>query len=138
MDRITSVERGMIDAAIAAGKVSRIPTGHTSVSTEYVWNPKIKRVVVANATPEQVVKKNSWAYRGGRTPSQAVMERKKKVLALVEEGLNTPQIAKKLGTTVVIIRGDIAAMRNAGLKVELASMKRKNEGNGKSAEVSSA
>lgn len=57
---------------------------------------------------------------------------------MVGEGLNTTQIAKKLGTTAVVIRGDITAMRRAGLKVELASMKRKNEGNGKSAEVSAA
>lgn len=97
MDRITSVERGMIDAAIAAGKVSHIPTGHTSMSTEYVWDPKIKRVVVANATPEQVVKKNSWAYRGGRTSPPEVAERKEKFLPWLGKALTRRRSLRNLG-----------------------------------------
>lgn len=37
--RITAEERRLIDEAVAAGRVTRVPTGVSAFSQNYVWGP---------------------------------------------------------------------------------------------------
>lgn len=38
------MDRELIDAAVAAGRVNRIPMGMSGLYVEYKWNPKIHRL----------------------------------------------------------------------------------------------
>ena len=39
---VTEEERALIDEAVAAGRVTRVPMGSSAFSRTYVWNPKHK------------------------------------------------------------------------------------------------
>ena len=52
--RITDEERRLIDEAVAAGRVTRVPTGASAFTRDYVWGPDSGRgmkLVQVNGDP---------------------------------------------------------------------------------------
>ena len=117
-DTISAAERKMIDDAIAAGRVQRIPTGKSAFSEELQYCADRKRVVLKDdATRRAISSKTSAAkpiaaYDGGieNPRSRAVFERRAKVRALMAT-LTQTAIAERLGVSRPTIIRDMDAIR---------------------------
>ena len=57
--RITEEERRLIDDAVAAGKVTQVPTGASAFSQDYIWSHGMKLVPVETSETQ----KPGYAWR---------------------------------------------------------------------------
>lgn len=105
---ITPEERAMIDAKVAAGKVTRCPTGKSAFADEYVWEEG-KGLVTRN--PEMAkanFRRFTFGTRKGRprpTPP-AVVSRRDQLAELVAQGKSGPECAKILGVPEATMYAD--------------------------------
>ena len=83
---VTDEERALIDEAVAAGRVTRVPTGASAFTQEYVWRPNPKggmKLQLVNGDPNR---KPGWPWRRqidgeGRMAGARGKHRSRKTLA---------------------------------------------------------
>ena len=109
---ITADERAMIDAKVAAGQVTRCPTGKSALTLDYVYVAG-KGLV---ATDQEAGKR---AFRNGMgshfrskkaEPSPAQIKRRHTVVAQMDAGQTREQIATMLGISPCTVSADVKAM----------------------------
>jgi len=98
-DYITEEERRLIDAAIEAGKVQKIPMSEY-VTAKYQWDSKQNQLVLIEKKPPQIL--FSGAMNSGRDKlnafrKEAAMKRAASVLQLLNAGKTKAEIAALLG-----------------------------------------
>lgn len=99
---ISAEERQMIDKAVAAGKVQKIPQGKSALHIEYVWEGDKthhgvgKLVMKDPLTPEETRARWNGRYSAPRKPVPAITARRAEVLRLTNEGFSAAQIAEAL------------------------------------------
>ncbi len=115
-------ERQLIDEAIAAGKVQKIPQGKSAFTEDYVWegdknNPHGfgKLVPVNPMTLQERRKKFNKNFTTQRKKCPEIEFRRKEVLRLVNEGYTGPEIAKYLGLNRKTVQGYRADLVKRGL-----------------------
>lgn len=127
---ITAEERAMIDAKVAAGKVTRCATGASAAEIEYVWCSKINRLVPRDKDKAMAI------YRGSMqrhfTPKKRevpphIAARRREVERLMIEGNSGAEIARILGIPETTLRGDIRAIdMSCTDQMEIARQKRRD------------
>ena len=104
-DPLTPEERSLIDAAVAAGKVSRVAPGVSG--EELVWCPKLKRLTAKD--PERRGKRSvSWLRR---SIDPSVVARRERVANLTEARKTPMQIAELIGAAVRVVHNDLFLLR---------------------------
>lgn len=124
---VTDEERRLIDAAVAAGKVQKVPTGKTTLEPEYIWgrdskgkeglvlkNPISRAQALENYKSRLCISRN-------RTPDPRIAKRRAEVLRLSLEGYSAPQIAEHLCCHKVTIRNDRRYLQKKGDLPKLSS-----------------
>ncbi|HGG04781.1 MAG TPA: hypothetical protein ENK28_04930 [Aliiroseovarius sp.] len=113
-DHISSEDRALINAAIDAGQITRVPTGASVTSIEYVWEsrgPDSGSLIAVD--PD---KRGLWrgfhcaAGRGAVGPSPAINARRARVRQMVADQKTVDEISAALDRSRKVIAGDIAAM----------------------------
>jgi IS30 family transposase len=109
---ISKEERALIDAAIAEGNITRIPTGACS-ETRYRWCPNMSSLVPVNGM--DMSWRNQERNRAKRRFKQYelpphIIARRKKVAELVEQRKSRSQIAEAIGCPVSQVAWDIKVM----------------------------
>lgn len=99
-DEITDEERALIDAAMAAGKVTRIEKGASAFDFSQKMTPEEARRIF-----------NPWV---GRPKDRKVEQRRKRVAALARNGQTADQIAQELQISRNIVYSD-AKLEGASL-----------------------
>lgn len=100
---ITNEERALIDAAIAAGKVQRVPRG---VSSErIVWDG---RTLVFEGVTGGFAQRHAGA-------AERIAKRRAKVAELVQAGMTTQQVAERLGCAASVVVTDRQALVGLGI-----------------------
>jgi DNA-binding transcriptional ArsR family regulator len=107
-DQITARDRALIDEAIAAGMVARVPTGISSFSLQR-WDPVVGRLRSDGGGCE-----NSYRGRKAKRLHPDVAARRERVRALVDKGATPTEIARRLRAAPATITQDLAALRAAG------------------------
>lgn len=127
--RIDDEERRLIAAAVAEGRVQKIPTGKSAFAEEYVWSgcedgPGIGRLDLK----EPMTRQEALAKFKARNmrPRQfkadpALQARRAKVLELTNEGLSGPAIAKRLGVDPKTVKNDRKHLQKKGKLEKLSS-----------------
>lgn len=104
---ITSHERALIDAAIAAGKVTRVPPGQSALWA-YQWCPKDQKLKHVDTIAG--IRHHPGFFLGrvqhGRKQSPEVAKRRAEVRRLHDAGLGRAEIAERLGTPYNTIVND--------------------------------
>jgi transposase len=108
---ITSHERALIDAAIEAGKVTRVPPGQSALWS-YQWDSERHRIVHTDTFLGIKHKPGHFLARSqhGRKPEPGIMARRQKVRALHDEGLSRPEISERLGIAYNTLVNDYDAL----------------------------
>ena len=99
MDELTPTERHLIDEAVAAGRVRRIPPGVSAFALTWDEGRRSLRYVDSR-----------FAIRAPR-PSKEVVMRRKKVIEMLGRGMTVSEIAKRHGVSVNTIHSDLRALR---------------------------
>ena len=60
---VTEEERALIDEAVAAGRVTRVPMGASAFSRSYVWDPTHKHSMKLQAVDDGSDRKPGFAWR---------------------------------------------------------------------------
>jgi DNA-binding NarL/FixJ family response regulator len=110
---ITAEERALIDAKVAAGKVTRCATGASAAEIEYIWCSKINRLVPkdkerATALYRGSMQRHFNRKKAGPTPEQ--IQRRETVIGLMDQGMTREQIATTLGVSTHTVSADAKAM----------------------------
>jgi DNA-binding NarL/FixJ family response regulator len=108
---LTPEERAAIDAAIAAGKVTRVPMGGTSTTT-YVWDGRQLVTTDPDRRGGQYANQRKSAARKnslGITPT--VERRRAQLMSLKADGFSAQQIADRVGVSVQTIYADAKFMK---------------------------
>ncbi|MBL3569922.1 hypothetical protein BV509_01045 [Rhodovulum sulfidophilum] len=106
MDALSPEERRLIDEAVAAGRVTEVPTG-ASAHSSYVWDQSKKTLVMREPYAPK-----SWAHRkGGRPANPALAARRQSVRVMVAEGGRTgAEMAQALGVSEAAIWNDLKVL----------------------------
>lgn len=107
---ITAEERAMIDAKVAAGKVTRYPTGKSAFADEYVWEDG-KGLVTRN--PEMAkanFRRFTFGTRKSRAPSPEQIKRRETVASLMDADMTGVEIATMIGVNVQTVYEDAKVM----------------------------
>lgn len=109
---IDDEERRLIDAAVAAGKVQKIPQGKSALDVEYVWEGDEKHhgvgklVMTTPLSPEEVRARWNGRYSAMRKPVPAIVARRAEVLRLTNEGFKAAAIAEFLQCSEAKVNND--------------------------------
>ena len=98
-DYITAEERRMIDEAIEAGKVQKIPM-HEYVTAKYQWDSKQNRLVLIEKQKPQILfsgAMNSGRDRINAFRKEAAEKRMQHLVSLMKDGATKKEIAHMLG-----------------------------------------
>ena len=60
---VTEEERALIDEAVAAGRVTRVPMGASAFSRNYVWDPTHKNSMKLQVVDDGSDRKPGYAWR---------------------------------------------------------------------------
>lgn len=119
---IDANERQLIDEAIAAGNVQKIPQGKSAFAEDYVWEGDEnsehgfgKLVPVNPLTLQERRKKFNRNFTAPRKRCPEIEFRRKEVLRLVNEGYTGPEMAKYLGLSCKTVQGYRAELVKRGL-----------------------
>lgn len=107
---LTAQERALIDAAVEAGKVTRVPIG-ASRETTYVWCAKTNQLVRADGLQmswKAQRRNNAKAALGKRNSViiEAANKRRDEVERLAAAGMNRREIADALGVSFDTVKKD--------------------------------
>ena len=129
---LSTEERRLIDEAIAAGRVTKVPPGQSAQGAAWVWCTKTARLVDARvahlppshrrkASMQLANKRMTQAYherlasdniaKAKRMTHEKVWQRRERVMELRAEGMTYAQIADSLGISTRMVNRDICAMR---------------------------
>ena len=116
---ISPADRALIDAAIADGKVTKVPLG-ANTQPQYVWCKGKDGKEGLHQLGGSDVSWRSVNAKKARTKAHRDMQRRPDVVAakirraelrpLIEQGLSAPQIANMMGLNVELIRADAKRM----------------------------
>lgn len=106
-DRISSAERVLIDAAVASGRVQKIPLGVQTYCD--VWDENLGRVVYKNAVTD-ISQDWKGKSRGAGLRVDKIRARRAAVKRLAEAGKTAKQIAVDLGWSLELVRDDLGAL----------------------------
>lgn len=111
-DKQSSEERALIDAAIAAGKVTKCPTGTSALEPEYIYDQKLKRLMLKDQSlapiPQNVAARKSRLTRMGI--SDETDARRHRLPLLMADGHDAEECARREGVSVEVILKDAAAL----------------------------
>lgn len=107
MGSISAADRKLIDDAIAAGKVQRIPQGRRGINSDLVWCPARNRLVYVDPNAAHMAKiegmrfgnpanQNPFIAKRIRKKDPVVTERRARVRALIEQNKSGAEIHKTL------------------------------------------
>jgi predicted transcriptional regulator len=107
---VTDEERRLIDEAVAAGNVQKIPTGKSALDDEYIWGKTTRGtfgLVLKNplTRAEALAKFKKRAGSSVKTADR-VVERRAEVLRLTREGFTAKVIAEFLGCSSAAVKKD--------------------------------
>jgi hypothetical protein len=114
-DALTQEEREMIDAAVSAGEVTRVPQGASAWLTP-VWCDEANQLRYPNGGWRAMAAakrgRTIAAAKGGRSTgvTDAVRARRARVEALIREGLTSFQIAEDLRVSASVVWNDAKAL----------------------------
>ena len=119
MNAISPDERALIDAALAAGRVQKLPMGGTA-QPGYVWDGKTRKLV---STDPASAGWKGWqrmftANRRARGETAAVDARRAKVASMVTDGTRSADIATALGVSITTVYADA---KRAGVTLDRQS-----------------
>lgn len=106
-DRIDDAERAAIDAALRAGKVTKVATG-ASAFDGYIYDHGTETLVLK--TPSKM--SGVWGRR--KRFDRKVAARRAEVLKMIADGKTIPEIAEALMVTAQNIRHDIKMLKRDG------------------------
>lgn len=119
-DTITPEERQMIDAAMKAGKVQRIPNGVSAYRMQ--WDEEKKGLRYVDLAHAKQMQSTTWAGGGRRKRGTGpeVAERRMKVSDMMDTGKSAPEIATALGVSrnLVYLDASVIGKRFADPKVK--------------------
>ncbi len=95
---LTAAERALIDGAVAAGRVRRIPPGATSLTT-YVWCEIANDLVPAGES-------SAWCKSYRSEEARRLSDRHRDLLSRLQAGETVRQIAADWGVGLSTIRLD--------------------------------
>ena len=102
MSSMTAEERALIDRAVQAGQVTRVPTGQSGLpDTGLAWCP-IRNRLLYSEPPEP--------KRVGAPVPAAVVERRARVRRMAEDGKVPSEIAQMFGVSVHVIYADLTKL----------------------------
>jgi hypothetical protein len=107
MARLSPEEQRLIDEAIQAGRVTRVPVGVSALEPEYRWCDKVRGLVPVEKGGAS--RSFGWPSRH-RPDAQAAYHRRGRVKALHAEGLRPAQVAERLGVKVQTVHNDAAIL----------------------------
>ena len=73
---VTEEERALIDEAVAAGRVTRVPMGASAFSRNYIWDSSHKSSMKLQAVDDGSDRKPGYAWR--RQINEAIQSRKRR------------------------------------------------------------
>lgn len=108
MDILTQAERNLIDRAVDAGQVTKVPTGESGFG-EFFYHPEQQKLRYRD--PEERKRHHkAWGwqnhYKAGRKPDPEVSKRRVKLREIAHE-FTVFELAEKFGATVPAIRADL-------------------------------
>lgn len=115
MSVLSAEERGLIDAAIASGRVMKVPTGVSGLDEEILWDKATKTLkyvdpaVARDRLVRQVgmcARSTKVKRRRTRAVSPDVEQRRRKVSHLIDAGMTGSQIAERLKVPVRTVWAD--------------------------------
>lgn len=111
---VTAEERGLIDAAVAGGRVRRIPQGVTALG-EIRWDPEVGDLRYVDKAEARRALRGAVTglpeTRGRKRPTPPwIVARRKRVAELVRAGCGGPEIRAALGLTQGALESDLAAL----------------------------
>lgn len=124
---IDAQERRLIDEAIAAGKVEKIPTGKSAFAEDYVWEGdrnsshgvgKLVSVVPRTFKERKARYNKAWGRRNSLNPE--TIRVREEVLRLTKQGLSYSQVGEALNISKRSVNSHCQALRKAG-RLELRS-----------------
>lgn len=135
---IDAEERRLIDEAVAAGRVEKVPTGRMATHTEFVWQGDADHHGIGKLVPKEPMTRAEAlakfkSQNVGRRFTQAdprIVHRRAEVLRLTREGYAAPVIAECLGVNAPTVKRDREHWRKKGELPKLSS-----GSNGKSVEA---
>lgn len=112
MSALSPQDRALIDAALAAGRVTVVPRGVSAIPLP-VWDEKLQRLVMPDAAGgwrAQIAA--GWrGARGGRPSHPDVVARRERVAALHGQGLTVAQIMEATGLPDSLVRLDLSNLK---------------------------
>lgn len=111
MNAIPAQDRALIEAALAAGRVTVVPRGVSSYPVP-VWCHKTNRLTYPDgATQFRAVQAAHWrGRRGGRAPHPDIVARRDLIAALHGQGRTVAEIVDATGHEEHIVRMDLAKL----------------------------
>lgn len=122
---VTDEERRLIDEAVAAGKVQKIPTGKSALDDEYIWGKTTRGsfgLVLKNPlTRAEALAKFKTRLGSSVRTDPRVVERRAEVLRLTREGFSARVIADFLGCSSSAVKKDREYWQNSDQLPKLSS-----------------
>lgn len=115
---ITADERRMIDEAIEAGRVQRIPVGKSAFHVEYLWNNANSRLESEDAGCLSWLGQRNKRKRHYVAPDVAA--RRMRVIEDVKAGMTGAEVAQKHGVSEKTIFRDVHEMAKRGHAVSFS------------------
>ena len=104
-DTLSDYDRRLIDAAIASGRITRVPTGASGIPFDF-WDGKKLR----SPDPLALRKSMNALYRKSTAPSPDTVTRRGKIRELHDTGLPVKEIAGSLDITTESVRKHLKAL----------------------------
>jgi DNA-binding CsgD family transcriptional regulator len=122
---VTDEERRLIDEAVAAGKVQKIPTGKSALDEEYIWGKTTRGsfgLVLKNPlTRAEALAKFKKRVGSSVKTDPRVVDRRAEVLRLTREGFTAQVIADFLGCSKAAVKNDRNHWQSRGELPKLSS-----------------
>lgn len=118
-DTISEDERALIDAAIAAGKVQKIPTGQSAFEINYRWDGRQLASIesegwrAATSRKKAKIRAKQEINQAAKAKREAIAKRREVVREMSAAGKSINQIAAHLGVERSVVKNDRVAIRRA-------------------------
>lgn len=116
--RIDPEERRMIDQAVAAGKVKKIPMGVRSTGIgsvfEYKYHEGTGKLQAVDVQGKPLTNKEAMRVisgKAGHGPMKSTYDRRAKVKRMIAKGMTQKAIAKELGVHYKTIAQDVKILK---------------------------
>lgn len=110
VDVITEEERRLIDEALAAGRVTKCPTGAMATMPELKYDPVKNRILPVNGS-QTMQPMRFFGGTKGATQAKIAFDRRNKVKTLMQEGHTQVEMANMLGVGLATISRDVRVLK---------------------------